>query len=195
VIFVTVGTQLPFDRLITAVDRWAGAAPGREVFAQIGRALFEPRHIKHARFISPEQCSERMAAAEAIVAHAGMGTVLTALELGKPVLVMPRRAEFGEHRNDHQLATARRFAELGKVNVAFDETELPARLDELCREMPQPCVSRSAPDDFVAGLRAFILAQSLRPAASEPASTGAAVGPTLAEALSRSASGGRRRRP
>src|SRR6185312_9191493 len=33
VIFVTVGTQLPFDRLIMAVDEWAGAAPGRRVFA------------------------------------------------------------------------------------------------------------------------------------------------------------------
>ena len=38
-IFATVGTQLPFDRLIAAVDRWAGTRPGREVFAQIERVL------------------------------------------------------------------------------------------------------------------------------------------------------------
>ncbi len=60
-----------------------------------------------------------MQAATAIVAHAGMGTILTALEMGKPLLVMPRRAALGEHRNDHQLATASRFAELGRVKVAF----------------------------------------------------------------------------
>jgi UDP-N-acetylglucosamine transferase subunit ALG13 len=159
VIFVTVGTQLPFDRLIRAVDHWAGAAAGREVFAQIGPARFEPRHIEHARFISPQMCNERMLAATAMVAHAGMGTILSALELGKPLLIMPRRAELGEHRNDHQLATAHRLADLGRVNVAFDETELPEKLDELCRLVAQPRISRSASDDLVAGLRAFILAQ------------------------------------
>ena len=49
-----------------------------------------------------------MDAAAAIVAHAGMGTILTALETGKRLLVMPRRAALGEHRNDHQLATVSR---------------------------------------------------------------------------------------
>jgi UDP-N-acetylglucosamine transferase subunit ALG13 len=110
VIFVTVGTQVAFDRLITAVDEWAGAAVGREVFAQIGPTRLRPRHIEYAPFVSPQECTERMLAAKAIVAHAGMGTILTALEMGKPLLVMPRRAALGEHRNDHQLATAHRFA-------------------------------------------------------------------------------------
>ncbi len=36
-IFVTVGEQLPFDRLVRAVDEWA-AASGKEVFAQIGNS-------------------------------------------------------------------------------------------------------------------------------------------------------------
>jgi UDP-N-acetylglucosamine transferase subunit ALG13 len=169
VIFVTVGTQLPFDRLISAVDRWAAVASRPVVFAQIGPTQFVPRHIQHARFISPEQCTERMATAEAIVAHAGIGTILTALELGKPLLVVPRRAEFGEHRNDHQLATARRFAELRWVKVAADEAELPARLDDLCRMIAQPCISRSAPEDFVAGLRSFILGEPLPRSPSDPA--------------------------
>jgi UDP-N-acetylglucosamine transferase subunit ALG13 len=88
-----------------------------------------------------------------------MGTILSALELGKPLLIMPRRVELGEHRNDHQLATAHRLADLGRVNVAFDETELAAKLDELGRLMPQPRISRSAPDDLLAGLRTFILGQ------------------------------------
>jgi UDP-N-acetylglucosamine transferase subunit ALG13 len=167
VIFVTVGTQLPFDRLISAVDEWAGAAAGRNVFAQIGPARFEPRHIEHARFISPQTYSERMRAATAVVAHAGMGTILSALELGKPLLIVPRRAELGEHRNDHQLATAHRLADLGRVNVAFDETGLPEKLDELCRLMPQPRISRSASDDLVAGLRAFILGNPPGPAVAE----------------------------
>lgn len=158
-IFVTVGTQLAFDRLITAVDEWAGSTPEREIFAQIGPTPLQPRHIEHAQFVSPEECAERMLAAQAIVAHAGMGTILTALELGKSLLVMPRRAALGEHRNDHQLATAQRFAESGRVNVAFDEAELPLRLEQLDHAAAQPRISRSAPDDLIAGLRAFIIGQ------------------------------------
>jgi UDP-N-acetylglucosamine transferase subunit ALG13 len=164
-IFVSVGTQLPFDRLITAVDAWAGAAADREVFAQIGPSRLELRHIQHAQFVSPKECRERMLAADAIVAHAGMGTILTALEMGKPLLVMPRRAALGEHRNDHQLATAHRFAELGRVKVAFDETELPLRLDVLDRIHAQPRISPYASDEFLAALGAFIHGRPLLPAA------------------------------
>lgn len=164
-IFVTVGTQLMFDRLIAAVDAWAGAGAGRDVFAQIGPTRFQPRHVEYAQFISPAECRERMMTADAIVAHAGMGTILTALEMGKPLLVMPRRAALGEHRNDHQLATAHRFADLGRVKVAFDETQLVQRLDELGRVVLQPCISPHAPDEFIAALRAFIVD---RPAALAP---------------------------
>jgi UDP-N-acetylglucosamine transferase subunit ALG13 len=158
-IFVTVGTQLAFDRLITAVDDWAGDAAGRAVFAQIGPSKLQPCHVEYAQFVGPEECEERMRTASAIVAHAGMGTILTALELGKPLLVMPRRAELGEHRNDHQLGTAQRFAELGRVRVAFDETELPALLDELDRLPGQPPIGPYAPAEFIEALRAFIAGQ------------------------------------
>ena len=155
-IFVTVGTQLAFDRLIVTVDRWARTAPRRDVFAQIGPSRIDPRHIAHAQFVSPEECKERMLAADAIVAHAGMGTILTALEIGKPLVVMPRRAALGEHRNEHQLATAHRFAERGWLKVAFDETELAGELDKLdCLAARSP-ISPSAPDELVSGLRAFI---------------------------------------
>jgi UDP-N-acetylglucosamine transferase subunit ALG13 len=166
VIFVSVGTQLTFDRLITAVDEWAGRAADRRVFAQVGPTELRPRHIEYAQFVSPAECRERMLAAKAIVAHAGMGTILTALEMGKPLLVMPRRASLGEHRNEHQLATAHRFAELGIVKVAFDEQELPLRLDELDRPAALPRISPYASDEFVAALRAFIAGSAQAEAAA-----------------------------
>ena len=155
-IFVTVGTQLPFDRMITAVDRWAATKAGSEVFAQVGPTSVQPRHIEYESFISPAQCRERMLAAKVVVAHAGMGTILSALEMGKPLLVFPRRASLGEHRNDHQLATARRFAELGTVGVALDEHELHAKLDALDRLVSPAGIGPHAPAPFIAALRDFI---------------------------------------
>lgn len=164
-IFVTVGTQLPFDRLISAVDEWAGAVPGAEVFAQVGPTALEPRHIAYRNFIPPAECHRLMLDADAIVAHAGMGTILTALELGKPLLIVPRRASLGEHRNEHQLATARRFAELGRVPVCFDERELGAALEDLGRLAGQEPISPFASDRLIGALRDFIGGGSLPKAA------------------------------
>jgi len=155
VIFVTVGTQIPFDRMIEAVDGWA--ASGRhEVFAQIGPATYTPRHIAYEAFISPAECRERMRSADAIVAHAGMGTILSALELGKPLLVMPRQAALGEHRNDHQLATAERFARSGLVSVAQDAAELAIKLDELDRLHVHERITPYASDELLQALNSFI---------------------------------------
>ena len=87
-IFVTVGTQLPFDRLIRTMDGWANAT-GSNVFAQVGPASsYKPCHIRTRADLSPEAFDEAMDEARIIVAHAGMGTILSGLERGKPVIIM-----------------------------------------------------------------------------------------------------------
>jgi len=129
-IFVTVGEQLPFDRLIIAIDNWA-ADSNTEVFAQIGNSQLKPKNIQYEKHIDPLEFKRVFLAADAVIAHAGMGTIITALELGKPLLVMPRQACFGEHRNDHQLATAKRFLEQGYITVANDVPELMKKLEDL----------------------------------------------------------------
>ncbi len=130
-ILVTVGTQLPFDRLVSAVDKWAGARREPDVFAQIGTTDNEPKNVRWARQVQPTDFRQLFEQADAIVAHAGIGTILAALELGKPILIMPRKAALGEHRNDHQLATASRFETRGYVNVAWNEQEVADKLDAI----------------------------------------------------------------
>src|SRR6478609_8996096 len=120
-IFVTVGTDQPFDRMLKVIDSWAAERGRTDLFAQIGAGGWEPRAIPFANFLSPPDFKERFNQARVIVAHAGMGTILSALHYGKPILVMPKKASLGEQRNEHQLATARRMMSLGNVTVAFDE--------------------------------------------------------------------------
>jgi len=129
VIFVSVGTQLAFNRLVKAVDIWAEANPSVEVFAQIGPDSEAPRFMKYADFLSPLTVDSLMRHSELIVAHAGMGSILTALKYQRPILIMPRKAAFGEHRNDHQLATARWLDGRPGIYVAWDETEISTKLD------------------------------------------------------------------
>ncbi|HOA73905.1 MAG TPA: glycosyltransferase [Phycisphaerae bacterium] len=130
-IFVTVGAQMPFDRLIRVVDEWAGRHQRTDVFAQIGQAQYQPRHIRSCESMGPDEFHATLEAANAVVAHAGMGSIISAVERRKPILVMPRRSDLGETRNDHQVATARQFGALGLVEVAMDEHELAAKLERI----------------------------------------------------------------
>lgn len=130
-IFVTVGSQLPFDRLIKSVDEWAGENKDQEIFAQIGMSNYKPKNIAFCQTMTPDEYIDYLSKADFIVAHAGMGTIISALELGKPLLLMPRLASKGEHRNDHQLATVKRFSRFSNIRVAADESELLLVINQL----------------------------------------------------------------
>jgi UDP-N-acetylglucosamine transferase subunit ALG13 len=156
VIFVTVGTDMAFNRLVRTVDEWALASDRQDVFAQIGETDWQPAHIAWSKFLQPPEFARRFAEADVVVAHAGMGTILSALQWEKPILVMPRRASQGEQRNEHQLATARHLSELGKINVAMDENELRAMLDGLGQLLPREKIGAYASDSLITALRDYI---------------------------------------
>lgn len=155
-LFVTVGAQMPFDRLIRTVDEWAGRTGRTDVLAQIGPADWEPRHIKWVRFMDSPEFNHQLNAASVVVSHAGMGTILSALYVGKPLLVMPRRGDLRETRNDHQLATARQFQRLGNVHVALDEHELAGKLDRLDSLARPEKIGPYAGETLISVLRDFV---------------------------------------
>lgn len=157
-IFLTVGTQLPFDRLVTIVDEWASSS-GVSVFAQVGPTKKVFNNIEWRDFIDPDEFDKYFESASLVVAHAGMGSILSALSYGKPIVVFPRVAAFGEHRNDHQLATARRFAENEDVDVAFEEVDLIRYLCEFdfTKKVDARKRYESAPRVFIDRLRGIVL--------------------------------------
>lgn len=126
-IFVTIGTQLPFDRLIKIIDELAPQL-NEEIVAQVYQCGFTPKNIKTIDFLAPDEFNTLFDKARLIISHAGMGTILSALQKDKPIIVFPRIAALGEHRNEHQLATARKFKEMRTVNVAMNEEELTSML-------------------------------------------------------------------
>lgn len=155
-LFVTVGAQMPFDRLVAAMDRWAATHPGCRVLAQIGASDLAPRHLTWARFLSPSELERAYDEAHAVVGHAGTGTLLAALERGRPIVVLPRRADLRETRNDHQLATAARFAELAGVSVAWSERELPRAIERLAAAPPTLRLAQEASGPLVRRIAAFL---------------------------------------
>lgn len=155
-IFVAVGTQLPFDRLVKSVDQWAEQARHRKVVAQIANGTYVPKFMTWERMIGPEAFRGYVEGCELVVAHAGIGTILSALELGKPVIVLPRKAVYGEHRNDHQLATAERFGARRLVSVAHDESHLVELLNQFENPRESTRISSEASPELIGHLRQFL---------------------------------------
>lgn len=155
-ILVVVGTQLPFDRMTRAVDAWAGLRGRNDVYCQIGPTPWRPAHVQWSEFMRPEEYAERFARATLLVAHAGMGSIIGALEAGKPIVIVPRRASLGEHRNEHQMATAAKFRGRRGVYVADTEAELPGLLDQ-AGDLPggEP-IGRDASPELIERVRGFI---------------------------------------
>lgn len=146
-IFLTVGTQFPFDRLVRAVDEALGNGFTEDIFAQIGDSSYAPRNFRAVASLDKYEFDDCFHGASGIIGHAGMGTICLALEQSKPLLVLPRRKKFGEVVNDHQVAIARKFDQLGHVLAAYEAEELADKMGLLKTFVPQP---RQASPDVVA---------------------------------------------
>jgi UDP-N-acetylglucosamine transferase subunit ALG13 len=157
VIFVTVGTQLPFERLVAAVDAWSSQrVPRFDVLAQVGSGSTAYRNIRCVRSLDSQQYAGAIAAAELIVAHAGTGSILTALGRGVPTIVMPRDNLRGEHRDDHQMQTARQLAKMGLVSVAWSEIDLPDLIEVALTQAREGAALRQRSTELVDYIRSYL---------------------------------------
>jgi UDP-N-acetylglucosamine transferase subunit ALG13 len=123
VILVTVGTHhQPFARLIRALP----TLPARDVVVQYGHS--PPPAWRSAReavpFLAYDQLAALMDAADVVVTHAGVGSVLTALRMGHTPIVVPRLARFDEHVDDHQVELTQTLEETGRVIAVWEIDEL-----------------------------------------------------------------------
>lgn len=123
-IFATMGTQIPFDRFLKMLDDIAPSLNGEKIIAQTIPGVYKPVNFEHVGMLKPDIFSQYIKDARIIISHAGMGSIISALVAKKPIVVVPRIAALGEHRNEHQLATAHRLGEMGFVHVANDSSEL-----------------------------------------------------------------------
>ncbi len=156
-IFLTIGTQEPFDRLLKAVDEIAPQLQTK-IVAQIARSTYAAKNFETFAFAAPGQFGRYFNEADLIISHAGMGTIISALQNEKPILIMPRLAQYHEHRNDHQMATAKVFEKLSYVHVAYDERELQSKLLEVYKNGLQPLhkIGRFASPELINSITGFL---------------------------------------
>ncbi|PWD51936.1 glycosyltransferase [Serinibacter arcticus] len=129
-VLVTLGTIRPyrFDALLDAVERMAGDLG--EIVWQTGAT--DGRDLTGAeRTLMPsEEFDAAVRRADVVVSHAGVGSALRALDLGRVPVLVPRRASRHEHVDDHQAQIARLLASRG---LAVDVEAPDLTMDHLRR--------------------------------------------------------------
>jgi UDP-N-acetylglucosamine transferase subunit ALG13 len=159
VIFVSVGSMFPFDRLIEGVDVWAAKNPSVSVVAQIGNGTYEPKYASWSRMLAQGEYQEKLSACDLFVAHVGMGSILQALEARKPMILLPRLALLREVTTDHQLHTSDRFRARDGIEIVDDVPALQAAID-LAQTSPHRApadgISSFAPDAVIQAVATFL---------------------------------------
>lgn len=153
-IFVTVGTQLPFDRFIEILDSYASKSK-QKIIAQIGDAGFIPEHIQWEKFYEPDEMEELFDKAQIVISHAGIGSIISCLRRKKTIVVFPRLKCYGEHRNDHQLDTVESFESVQgvyPVKTREELEELLTRLETLDNPSGLDCLERKRLGNYLLSL-------------------------------------------
>lgn len=154
-IFLTLGTQLPFDRLVKALDE-AAKELDEPIFGQTGKSTYVAKNFETTDFLTPVELSRTFSEARVVVGHAEIGTIISGMKAQKPLVLMARRARFGEHRNDHQLATLSQVRTIDGVQVVEDAKGL---LEVLSRRDIQAMSNQASPSrhQLTGALRAEIM--------------------------------------
>jgi UDP-N-acetylglucosamine transferase subunit ALG13 len=126
-IFVTVGThEQPFNRLLKCIDDMIDKdLIKEEVIAQIGYSTYKPKNYKTKKLISYEEMQEYIKNARIVVTHGGPSSFIAPLAIGKIPVVVPRKKEFGEHVNNHQVEFTKEVEKRMKnIIVALNDEEI-----------------------------------------------------------------------
>ncbi|MBF4461292.1 MULTISPECIES: glycosyltransferase [unclassified Rathayibacter] len=162
---ISVGTQdlYPFDRLIAAAVPLLRDA---EVLWQTGLADVTPYEIAARASVPHHELQQAVEEADVVIAHAGTGAAITAIEAGKVPILVPRLAAHGEHIDDHQIQIARELDRRGlAIAVAPDELT-PELLLRAARRTTSP-VGKIEPFQF-SPARVRSARSNFAPSRSEP---------------------------
>ena len=79
---------------------------GMDVLWQVGYTDASGLGIDSVRSLPTPELNRAMAGSDIVITHAGIGSAISALRVGKRPVLVPRRKQFGEHVDDHQVRIA-----------------------------------------------------------------------------------------
>ncbi len=155
-IFAIVGTQrFQFNRMFELIDQAIESGIiEEEVIAQSGYTDYKPKYFKVEPFFSQDQINDYVSQSRCVISHAGVGTITNCLEMGKPVIVIPRRQALGEHVDNHQLEISKVFHDSGYVAVAESLEEMEDLVPNIETLTFQPYIRKES--DLIASIKNYV---------------------------------------
>lgn len=134
-IFITVGThEQQFNRLIKYIDEFSlDNNIEEEIIIQSGYSDYQTKKCKTKNFLSYKEMTANVEKARIVITHGGPSSVMMPLQIGKIPIVVPRKVEYNEHVNNHQvdfiralektqekIITVYEIDDLGKKILSYD---------------------------------------------------------------------------
>lgn len=152
-IFITVGThESGFERLVKAGDELA-ARLNEKIIIQTGNTSYQPIRAEYFKWGTGKQIEALMQEARVVISHAGAGTIIQAIKLGKPLVIVPRQATQKEVHFDHQHELADTLHRQGRAIVVY-EPSIEALQQAIDRASNLACSAQPPVNRLVKALRA-----------------------------------------
>jgi UDP-N-acetylglucosamine transferase subunit ALG13 len=156
-IFVTTGTQFPFDRLLSFIEEWSNNNTNIRIVAQTGNTEFKSKNMELHSYLEPQIYAHYLKNALILVGHLGTGTMIDAQKHGIPAILMPRKFELNEHRSEHQISTAKQFKDKKGIYIVDDKLTLFSLLDDMKALVPPEMASNGNKEQLVSFLKMKVL--------------------------------------
>ena len=140
-IFVTVVThEQQFNRLIKTIDELKiNNIIKEDVIIQTGFSTYEPKACKWKKLYPYKQMLKYVEDARIVITHGGPSSFIMPLQVGKIPIVVPRKKEYDEHVNNHQVLFCREVEKKQKNILVVEEIndlqKIIGKYDEIVSEM------------------------------------------------------------
>jgi len=127
-LFVTVGThEQQFNRLMEAVEELKNNQVNDEdIVIQTGYSTYMPKNCRCQEFMTYPEMNEHIRNARIVITHGGPASFVAPIQIGKVPIVVPRKKDYKEHVNDHQVHFVGRYYErYQKILPVYELAELP----------------------------------------------------------------------
>ena len=135
VIVGLTGTGPPFPRLLEGLAAYARLHPQQEIWVQHGTSKLLPP-LTGEELVPRTLLLERMRRADVVVSHAGCGSISDAFRCAHVPVIMPRRAKYDEHVNDHQLELVEALSSEGRIIAVHDIADLDDAIAQATEARP-----------------------------------------------------------
>jgi len=112
------------DRLVVSVDRFIAENSDFSCAGQIGHSSIRCKSITTYNLLKEDEFRIHAKNAQIHISHAGMGNILLAAELHKPIIILARLPELGEVVNNHQVDTLNAFSSKPFIFPVQHESEI-----------------------------------------------------------------------